>query len=343
MSQKKIRNMEEFATVSGISRPTLSKYFNDPSSVRTSTRDRIELALTQYDYRPNVFAVNQNRRKTKNIGIIVPNLADPFFTEIGRRVELACLAAGYSPILLSSHGKPEQERDNLEALRGLKPAGVLLAPFGRMSDRADIERFAQDVPVVMLDANIEGVCEAFVGTDHFQSTGLMVEYLCRSGEPPCLFEMKTASNPNTNKRRRAYLESMERHGHTPHIYQVDGEGWNFEEIGSTEGGRLIAAGDFATNTVICSNDRLAIGMLSAAFKLGVKVGHGAGCTMRIAGHDDHPFSRYTCPSLTTIAQDYEAIANRAASTLFRILETETRLPQREVTQFEGRLVMRDSA
>ncbi|UOA33059.1 Ribose operon repressor [Sulfitobacter sp. DSM 110093] len=343
MGRQKIRNMEEFAAVSGISRPTLSKYFNDADSVRRSTRERIEVALSQYDYRPNVYAVNQNRRKTRNIGVVVPNLADPFFSEIGREVELACLAAGYSPILLSSHGKPAQERANLDSLRALKPAGVLLAPFGKASDRGAIERFCKDVPVVTFDANVEGVCEAFAGTDNFQSVELIVEYLCRSGEPPCFFEMKTPSNPNANKRRQAYLEAMERHGFAPHIHQVPGEGWNFEEIGATEGGKLISARAFETDTVLCSNDRLAIGMLSAAYELGVRVGHGKDCAMRIAGQDDHPFSRYTCPPLTTIAQDYGAIANRAASTLFRIIESETRLTEREETLFDGKLVMRASA
>ncbi|TKA85042.1 LacI family DNA-binding transcriptional regulator, partial [Sulfitobacter sp. 15WGC] len=231
----------------------------------------------------------------------------------------------------------------LDSLRALKPAGVLLAPFGKASDRDEIARFCKDVPVVTFDANVEGVCEAFVGTDNFQSVDLIVEYLCRSGEPPCFFEMKTPSNPNANKRRQAYLEAMERHGFAPHIHQVPGEGWNFEEIGATEGGKLISAGAFETDTVLCSNDRLAIGMLSAAYGMGLRVGHGKDCAMRIAGQDDHPFSRYTCPPLTTIAQDYGAIANRAASTLFRIIESETRLTEREETLFDGKLVMRASA
>ncbi len=343
MAQPKIRNMEEFAVVSGISRPTLSKYFNDPDSVRLSSRQKIETALKTHDYRPNVFAVNQNRGRTKNIGIVVPNLADPFFSEIGREVELACLKAGYSPILLSSHGNPSLERDNLESLRSLKPAGVLLAPFGRASDKADIRNFNHNVPLVLFDANVEDAGEAFVGTNNFQSIDLMVEYLCRSGEPPCFFEMKTPTNPNANKRRQAYLESMDRHGQAAHIFQAGGDGWNFEAIGSVEGERMLNQKALPTNTVLCSNDRLAIGMLSAAFELGIRVGHRAECEIRIAGHDDHPFSRYTCPSLTTIAQDYAAIANRAVSTLFRVLESDERLAEREETLFDGRLVMRDSA
>ena len=343
MGQPKIRNMEEFASISGISRPTVSKYFNDPDSVRPTTRAKIEAALARHDYQPNVFAMNQNRRTTKNIGVVVPNLADPFFSEIGRRVELACIKAGYSPILLSSHGNLDMERDNLASLRSLKPAGVLLAPFGRMSDVDAVSAFDDDFPLVLFDANMPEIGQAFVGTDNFQSVDLMVEYLCRSGEAPCFFEMKSPMNPNANKRRQAYIESMERHGHTPQIYQAEGEGWNFEEIGSSEGGRLLEKKAFATNTILCSNDRLAIGLLSAAYLLGLGVGHGANSDLRIAGHDDHPFSKFTCPPLTTIAQDYEAIANRAVGELFGMLENQERLTDRTETVFDGRLIMRDSA
>lgn len=343
MTQSKIRNMDEFARVSGVSRPTLSKYFNDSDSVRASTRVKIEKALRAHDYRPNVFAINQNRRTTKNIGVIVPNLADPFFSEIGREMELACIKAGYNPIVMSSHGNPSMERDNLQTLRSFKPAGLLLAPFGRFSDHDGIRRFEQEFPTVLFDANIDAVGQAFVGTNNDMSIDLMVDYLCRSGQPPCFFEMKTPTNPNANKRRHAYLASMQNRGQSAHVYQADGEGWNFEEIGCVEGGRMLAENAFRTDTVLCSNDRLAIGMLSAAYNLGIRVGHREECGLRIAGHDDHPFARFTGPPLTTIAQDYKAIANRAVETLLAILDAGERLSKREETFLDGRLVMRSSA
>ena len=78
MDGGKVRNMEEFAAKCGVSRPTVSKYFHDPDNVRVSIRKRIEDALERYDFRPNIYAINQNRRLTKNIGIVVPYLADPF-------------------------------------------------------------------------------------------------------------------------------------------------------------------------------------------------------------------------------------------------------------------------
>ncbi len=339
----KIRNMEQFAAASGISRPTVSKYFNDPESVRKSTRERIEAALEKFDYRPNFYAMNQNRRLTKNIGVVVANLADPFFAEISRNIEQLIVEAGFRPILVSSHGSPEEEADALDSLRSIKPAGVLLGPLGRTSDSEAVRAFCNDVPTVLFDSDIEGAGEAFVGSDNDQSIGLIVDYLCRTGEPPAFFEMDQPPNPNAFKRRNAYLAAMDRLGHAPNLVQVPGEGWDFEEIGFREGTRLMSENALPTNTVLCSNDRLAIGFLSAAYELGKKVGLGSDCVLRVAGHDDHPFSRYTCPSLTTVAQDYRAIADTATRKILNIIETGEREEGRKTHLFDGKLVMRGSA
>src|SRR6056297_3519159 len=141
MRQANLKTMEELAAVSGISRPTLSKFFNDPQSVRKSTRARIEETLQRYDYTPNVYAINQNRQFTRNIGIVVPFLADPFFAEIARNLDLLCAPSGFNPILLSSHGDPDREIEILESLKGIRPAGVLLAPLGRRSRQDELDAF----------------------------------------------------------------------------------------------------------------------------------------------------------------------------------------------------------
>ncbi|WP_019955845.1 LacI family DNA-binding transcriptional regulator [Yoonia vestfoldensis] len=338
----KIRNMEEFARLSGISRPTVSKYFNDPSSVRPTTREKIEKALGEFDYRPNIFAINQNRKQTRNVGVVVPYLADPFFAEIARNIEQRCIDAGFWPILFSAHGDQKLENDILDSLRSLKPAGVLLAPLGRRSDKSEIERFCKDVPTVLFDSNIEGVGKAFIGSDNAQFVGQIVQYLCRTGAPPCFFEMDPV-NPNANKRRNAYLQIMERLGHNPQVLRVAGTGWEFERIAYEGALQILDAGQHESNTVLCSNDRLAIGFLSACYARGLRVGFDAGSAMRVAGIDDHPFSRFTCPPLTTVAQDYEAVSKRATQTLFRMIEGETPAPDRLEILFEGKLVMRASA
>ena len=341
MSSAKIKNMEEFAAISGISRPTVSKYFHDPDSVRASTRERIEKALEEHDYRPNIYAVNQNRKLTKNIGIVVPYLADPFFAEVARNLEQRCIDAGFQPTLYSTHGDPKLEVEILESLRVMKPAGVLLAPLGRLSDRAVIEKFCADVPTVLFDSEIPGLGASFIGSENAQFARLMVEYLTRTGEAPCFFEMKTPSNPNANKRRLGYIAAMEALGREPHVVSVDGEGWSFEEIGRQGGLQALANEAFATNTVLCSNDRLAIGFLVACYERKLSVGLSDDSAIRVAGMDDHPFSRFTCPPLTTIAQDYAAITKMAVETLFKDIERE-KFTENSML-FEGKLIMRHSA
>ena len=339
----KIRNMEEFAALSGISRPTVSKYFNDPASVRPKTRARIEEALNQYDYRPNIYAINQNRKLTKNIGIVVPYLADPFFSEIARVIERRCIDAGYAPSLFNAHGDPERECDILDSLRSLKPAGVLLAPLGRSSDKAALEAFCRDVPTVLFDSNLEGIGEAFVGSDNYSFVSQTVEYLTRTGEPPCFIEMRTPANPNAHSRRRAYLDMMERFGLEPQVISVEGEGWEFEEIGRQGGFKIIAEKALKTNTALCSNDRLAIGFLSACYESGLRVGRDEDADLRVASHDDNPFSKFTCPSLTTAAHDFASVAERAVETVFQVIEAGGNLDERRETVFPARLVIRNSA
>ncbi|HMQ56911.1 MAG TPA: LacI family DNA-binding transcriptional regulator [Rhizobiaceae bacterium] len=334
--------MEEFATVSGISRPTLSKFFHDPESVRKSTKAKIESALDKFEYKPNIFAINQNRKLTKTIGILVPYLSDPFFAEVVRIIERLCIDAGYWPIVFSAHGKTELENNALSTLQSLKPAGALIAPLGRSSDLESVERFTKEVPTVVFDSNVP-VGKAFVGSDNFQSIPLIVEYLCRTGEAPCFFEMPPV-NPNANKRREAYIATMERLGHEPQVIMATGGGgWNFEQIGLENGLRLIAERALPSNTVLCSNDRIAVGLIAAAYQRGLRVGHGEGCAMRIAGHDDHPWSRFTCPPLTTVSQDYKAITTKSVEILFDLIQGEELPAGRTEYLFEGKLVLRSSA
>ena len=340
MGEQKIRTMEEFSAVSGISRPTISKYFNDPASVRKSTRDKIEKALRRYDYRPNLFAVNQNRKLTKNVGVIVPYIVDPFFAEIVRRIETRCIQEGYWAIVLSSHGEAELEANALDLLRSLKLAGAVIAPLGEASDAARIRQFASETPTVLFDSHLDDG-QVFVGTDNSHSIGLIVDYLCRTGEAPCFLEMPPV-NSNAHERRAAYVRAMERLGLPARIVPVAGNSWEFEQLGYSEGLHLISRRGFPSSTVLCANDRMAIGLLAAAYESGLRVGRGPGCAMRIAGHDDHPLSRFTCPPLTTVAQDIAAIAERSLTLLFALMDAGAPGTMRPA-KLEGKLMMRSSA
>ncbi|MGB7262855.1 MAG: LacI family DNA-binding transcriptional regulator, partial [Albidovulum sp.] len=219
--------------------------------------------------------------------------------------------------------------------------GVLLAPLGRASDRQALEAFCRDVPTLIFDSSVDEIGLAFVGSVNVQFTAHITDYLCRTGEPPCFFEMKTPANPNAHRRRQSYLNAMEAFGHTPDVISVEGEGWAFEEIGRLGGHEALTKGRFSTNTILCSNDRLAIGLLTACYEQGIRVGRGDDCAIRVAGQDGHPHSRYTCPPLTTISHNYDAVSQTAADALF--LAIEGQVSPWKSTRLEGRLILRDSA
>lgn len=312
------RTMDEFARLCGISRPTLSKYFDDPSSIRPATRMRIETALSSYDYHPNLYARNLNRKRSKIVSIVVPTISDPFFSEIVSQFELRLRDEGYWPIIISSYGSRELEIEAIRTIQSLKVSGALIAPLGNRSDQGGLEKLARKIPMVYFDSRVEGETP-FVGNNNVQSVSTMVEYLHRSGDPPVYFDYPHV-NHNSSERLQSYLRTMERLGQQPQVVgQTGGPTLDYEKYGYEQAQEMLAKGTLPTKTLLCANDRLAFGVMAAAFERGIRVGRQSDCDLRIAAHDDHPLSRYMCPSLTTMAQNLEAIARRSVETLLSLL------------------------
>ena len=130
---------------------------------------------------------------------------------------------------------------------------------------------------------------------------------------------------------------------TPRCIQIAGEGWDLEKIGYRGARDVLLGKDLKSDTVFCSNDRLAIGFLAAAYELGYRVGRTEGCALRVAGHDNHPLARFTCPMLTTVSHNYAAIAEKSVETLLSLIESGERPAAREITLLDGELIMRASA
>jgi LacI family transcriptional regulator, repressor for deo operon, udp, cdd, tsx, nupC, and nupG len=332
-----IRTMEEFSVGSGISRPTLSRFFNDPASVRPATRQRIEAAMDRLGYRPNLFAVNFNRRNPKTVGIIVPTLLDPFYAALVQRIEFQASAAGYWTVIQSSQGDPDREAEAVATLVSTKSAGAIVAPLGEASRKDLYRQMERAMPLVFLDARVD-VDAAFVGTDNHSSMSLMVDYLLRSGAPPSYFDMP-AVNQNASERRQGYEASMLERGAEPVIFDVPSLDWDFERLAFEEATRLFKAGAPVGGTILCACDRVAFGVMAAACQVGISVGRLA--DLRVAGHDDHPLSQYACPSLTTVAQNVDRLATLSLERLMQGIADGAN--KNSADRLEARLIMRNSA
>ncbi|QKD20047.1 LacI family DNA-binding transcriptional regulator [Mesorhizobium sp. NZP2077] len=334
--------MEDFSAFVGLSRTTVSKYFNDPGSVRQNTRSAIEAALKKSDFRPSMFAVNLNRRRSNILGVIIPNSTDPFYMALTRRIETIANEAGFLAFVLSSDGRPEMEDQAIQTFRSMNIAGAIIAPLGVQSHHRILAELGSSIPLIYVDSPLDET-SSFVGTDNRQSFRLIVDYLCRSGEPPCYFAMPLVNN-NASARQDAYVEAMQQFKMAPEIVPVaDIRSWDFEKFGFDEALRILQAQGFPTKTVLCANDRVAFGVIGAAFQLGLKVGHGADCDLRVAGHDDHPLSRYACPPITTVAQNYNEIGRMAIELLLARLDEKAAKRESGRILLNAELMLRSSA
>lgn len=315
VAKKKLRTMEDFAAAVGLSRPTVSKFFHDPKSVRAKTRVKIEAGIKTTGFRPNIFAVNLNRRRTKIIGLIVPDPMDPFYMALSRRIELSATEAGYLALVLSSNGEPELEERAIETITSLNVGGAIIAPLGIKSHRAKLKSLGNKIPLIFVDAPLDD-SGPFVGTNNHQSIPLMAEYLCRSGGRPTYFDMP-AVNYNAIERRKAYVATMERLNIEPAFVEAGvTDNWEFERISYEVAGAIMRNGGFPTRTILCANDRVAFGVIAAINEAGAKIGIGPDCDYRVAGHDNQPLSPYTSPPLTTVSQDTNRMGQLALSLLF---------------------------
>lgn len=347
MTRKRIRTMEEFAQSVGLSRPTVSKYFQDPTSVRVKVREKIEAGLRETGFRPNLFAVNLNRRRSKIIGLIFPTSLDPFYMGLRRRIETEATEAGYLPFVFSSDGKAELEAEAIETLTSLNVAGVIMAPVGSHGPhREKLKALARNIPIIFIDAPFDAE-EAFVGTNNAQSMALITDYLTRLGDRPCYFDMPWV-NSNARERRESYIATMQRRGLEPVVIPLEpSESWDFERYAFEQANRVLRTGGFPTRIVLCGNDRVAFGVLAAVHQAGLKVGIGPDCDLRVAGHDDQPLSEYIWPPLTTVSQNTAEMGRLAISLLLSKLDSsrvfDEPRAQGEHILVNAELVLRSSA
>lgn len=311
----KINTMKELSEAIGVSRPTLSRYFQDPSSVRKGTSDKIKERLEKVDYVYNFIATRQNRKTTGLVGIVIPHFNDLFFTSLLEAIDDAARKEGLTIIALSSHGDEKTEIMAVEKLRSMSVDGAIIAPLGAAGSNISFEAASQDFPIVFADSRPFSpvVGTDFVGTNNAQSISAMVEYLCRAGDLPIFLRMPRL-NSNALERKQAYAETMQEMGHEPVFvdHTAGLQTWDFEAFGYEIMNDHFSHQRHTTSTLLCANDRIAIGAIRAANRHGLFArGHEARGRLRIAGHDDHPMSQYMHPALTTVAQNVVGIGEAA--------------------------------
>jgi len=287
--------------------------------VRSSTSKNIRKRLEEFDYVYNFIATRQNRKTTGLIGVIIPHYKDLFFASMLEAVERAAQGTEFTVITQSSMGTAEGESQAVARLRSMGADGAIIAPLGLECSTEAFQLAIEDFPIVFTDSRpahpIAG--SDFVGTDNVQSVAAIVEYLCRTGDSPIFLGMPDL-NSNALEREQAYISKIKAFSLEPQFVKVEGAhaSWQFEAYGLGVMDEHFNHQRHRTDTILCANDRIAIGAIRAANKHGLFAGgSNREGRLRIAGHDDHPLSQYIFPAITTAAQEIDGIGEDAVRLL----------------------------
>ncbi|WP_051278828.1 LacI family DNA-binding transcriptional regulator [Chitinilyticum aquatile] len=334
--------MNDVALAAGLSRATVSKYFNGSESLKPATRERIERACRELQYVPDMHAVSLVKGRSNLIGVVLPFISEPFFGKVLQVIERRAAHYGQQVVIQASNNDPAREAAALLTLRAMKVHGIIFTPIDSQTNLPLIRSLQQELRMVFLDSTFDDNCH-FVMNDNRQSIALAVNYLLSRGSIPAYLAAPHVANPSRPERLAGYENAMRAAGHAPVVIPDNPAAitWQFEAYAYEQvlawcaGGGLAQSGATA---LVCATDRLAIGAAKALRKFGRHPGQD----ILLAGHDNIDICEYLDPMLTTVHQDIDQIGQAAVDCLQLdddVLAGSGHFQRR----FPGRLVIRESA
>ncbi|MGI8649185.1 MAG: LacI family DNA-binding transcriptional regulator, partial [Rubrobacter sp.] len=142
-------SIKDVAREAGVSVATVSRTFSGAQPVSEEVKERVREAAERIGYRPNALARSLRVEKTKTLGLVIPNIINPFFTNLARAIEDAAWEDGYSIMLGNTDENPEKESRYLELLMQKRVDGIIVSPA--RAESPFLKRVAEEIPVVFID------------------------------------------------------------------------------------------------------------------------------------------------------------------------------------------------
>ncbi|WP_456281207.1 substrate-binding domain-containing protein [Cupriavidus sp. JZ107] len=307
------------AQAASVSLATASRVFSNPELVRQDTAERVLRAAGELGFRPNLLGAKLRAQRTRIVGVMLPTLENAVFAECWRGIEEAALAQGYSLMLVTSRYEPERERERIEYLLRHRVDGMVLtvadAARSAVLDQLDAER----VPYVLAyNQGPRSGKRHSVSVDNRASARAGVETLIAAGHRRiCVVSGAFAASDRARQRHAGYRDAMRAHGleplpplslpaHTP--TQTPAE---VERI------RQFVTAPSAPTALFCTNDMLAIGVISVLKRLGLSVPGD----MSVLGYDGIELGQLLERPLSTVVQPNNEIGARALACLLAQLDS----------------------
>jgi LacI family transcriptional regulator len=329
--------IREVAKRAGVSLGTVSNVLNRPEIVADETRQRVQQAIDEIGFVPNGSARQLRAGRSQHIGLVVLDVANPFFTEVARGVEDLANQSGYVVILCNSDNSIEKESHYLHVLEEQRTQGVLITPV--QNDASYLQRFRQrGIAVALLDrpSRIKDLCS--VAVDDVRGGELATAHLLEQGHRRIAFVHGPLIIRQLADRRRGVLRAVKTAGLDPDqvIVDITTSAQNARE-GEESVEKLLSA-RIKPTAAFCANDLLALGLMRGLIKQGISIPGD----MALVGYDDVEFASVLATPLTSIRQPKYELGCTAAE----LLLDEANNPdshQHKHIMYQPELIVRESS
>ncbi|MGX9417998.1 DNA-binding transcriptional regulator CytR [Vibrio sp. WJH972] len=304
--------MKDVAQLAGVSTATVSRALMNPEKVSPTTRQRVEEAVLESGYSPNSLARSLRRNESKTIVAIVPDICDPYFSEIIRGIEDAAIENGYLVLLGDSCQQKRRESSFVNLVFTKQADGMLLLGTDLPFDVSKSEQ--KNLPPMVMACEYAPELELpTVHIDNLTSAFEVVNYLGQMGHK----KIAELSGPETAAlcqfRHQGYLQALRRANVTMNPSYHLFSDFSFE--GGVAAAKQLLNLPVPPTAIFCHNDMMAIGVIQEAKRMGLKIPQD----LSVVGFDDIKFAQYCDPPLTTVAQPKYEIGRQAMLMMLEVL------------------------
>ncbi len=303
--------MRDVARHAGVATRTVSNVVNNYPYVSDQMRSKVQAALDELNYKPNLMARGLRQGRTGNITLLVPFITVPYFGEIAHEVVEYASPLGCTVLIDETGGQPDRELALLDvAARSGWVDGILLSSQG-LHGRA-LANVHTDVPIVLLGERTAKTTMDHVGIDNVKAAGDATRHLLRSGctRIAAIGGKPTLTDMTSRLRLKGYQAALKEAG-LPHDNQLYIQTPSYTRRDAAPAIRQLLSFPHPPDGIFCFSDELAIGALRELHEQGIPVPESC----KIVGFDDIDETKYSIPTLTTIRPDKTTIAKTALTML----------------------------
>ena len=331
-------SIREVAAGAGVSVATVSNVLNRPEVVAQRTRDRVNAVIRDLGFVRNESARQLRAGRSRTIGLVVLDVANPFFTDLARGVEDEVSEAGLAVILCNSDDRESKERRYLELLEEHRVQGVLITPVaGADTTLAGLQR--RGTPVVLVDSRAPSRGQCSVAVDDVLGGDLAVTHLLDNGHEQIAYISGPPALRQVADRREGALRALRRAGRPPKSLRVIETSALNVTAGKWAGAAIASIPAASRPTaVFCANDLMALGVLQEMTRNHIRVPED----VSIVGYDDIEFAAAAAVPLTSVRQPRHQLGRTAARLLLEEAADDEVTHQHRQVIFEPELVVRQS-